>query len=255
MSVSKEYTKEVQKQLDYSATWLPTMQVAPGDVGRLRKYQYTHYSTLNDLGIKFEVQEGSAQSEFDYCSSNSVSITTKGLGKVPPIGVGIAKADAGVSIKFSRDKAIVLRLTHCSSTRIRDLDSLGKKIVALYESKIWDKDNVVVIEAVKAKAATIIISNSSDAQIDLVARGKVDPNKLDLADIKAEFQVLKESNIATKLIASKGLTPLFRTSGIRKPKFSSPKFDRFKGAQIEKVRFGIVDYRDFDPQESEVDSK
>jgi hypothetical protein len=43
----------------------------------------------------------------------------------------------------------------------------------------------------------------------LLARVKVGAGKIDLADINAKFQVLKESNIATKIIASKGLTPLF----------------------------------------------
>lgn len=245
-SVSKKYTKEVKEQFDYSATWLPTMQVAPGDIGRLRNYQYTHYSTLNDLGIKFAVQEGSAQAEFDYCSSRSVSITTKAAGQVPPTGFGIAKADAGVSIKFSRNKAIVLRLSNCTSTQIRSLDSVAKEILTLYESDKWDKDNVVVTEAVKAESATIIISNSSNAQIDLVARGKISPSKTDLADVKAKFQVLKETNIATKLIASKNLTPLFRTSGIRDPILGDPRFDRRRGARKERATFGIVDYTDFE---------
>jgi hypothetical protein len=249
MSVSKEYTKEVQKQFGYSATWLPTIQVAPGDVGRLRDYQYTHYSTLTDLGIRFEVQQGSAQAEYEYCSSGSVSITTKNLGKAPPIGVGIPKASAGISIKFSREKAVVLRLSHCSSTEIRDLNSVGKKIIAFYKSNKWDRNNVVVTEAVRAEAATILISNSSTAQIDLVARGKVGPNKLDLADLKAKLQVLKESDIATKLIASKGLTPLFRTSGIRRKVLGGLKLDRFGGAQTEQLGFGIVDYVDFETQD------
>lgn len=246
MSISEKYTEEVQKRFDYSATWFPTMQVALGDIGRLKDYQYTHYSTLSDLGIEYEVQSGGAQAEFDYSSANSVSITTKVAGEVPPIGVSIAKTDAGISIKFSRNKAFVLRLSNCSSTRIRNLDSIGKKILALYKSKEWNKDNVVVTEAVKAKTATIIIANSSKAQIDLVARGEIKPGKLDLADVEAKFQVLKESNIGTKLIASKGLAPLFRTHGIRDPFIGDTTFDRLTGPQEEpKVKFGIVDYKDF----------
>jgi hypothetical protein len=245
--ISKEYTREIQKQFQYAATWFPTTNVLPGDIGTLQDYEYKHVANLKDFNIPYEVESGPTNAEFDYCSSNAVTILSKEKGKVPPDGVNIAKAEAGLSIKFSRNKATVFKLNHCTSSRIKNLDIVGKELMNLFNKGKWDKDRVVVTETVLAKAGTIIISNSSKAKIDLIAQGTIATGKPDLADINAKFNVSSESDIATKVIATKGLTPLFKTSGIRKKKIlGNYEFDRFEGGADESPVFGIVDYEDFD---------
>lgn len=247
MGVSKQYTKKLKKEFDYSATWLPTTIVKPGDVGKLANYMFTHVANLNDFGIKYGTIGESSNLEFEYCSSDSVSINAKVSGQAPVAGSNLSVADAGVNIKFSKGKGIVFRLSKCTSARIADMNAVGSQIASIYDKK-WKKDLVVVYEAVKANSATIIISNSSDAQIDLRAKGQASAGAIDLADVNAEFQIAKKSKIATNIIASEGLTPLFKASGFKKRFFGGGLYWDL-GEELNKkdnVKFGRVDYADFE---------
>jgi hypothetical protein len=247
MGVSEQYTKKLKKEFDYSATWLPTTIVKPGDIGKLHNYMFEHVATLNDFDIDFEIIDDSSNMEIDYCSSDSVSINFKLSGQAPIPGSSLTTADAGVNIKFSKGKAIVFRLSKCTSTRLANVNAVGEQIISLYNDKKWKKDMVVVNEAVKANSATIIISNSSNAQLDLLAKGEVGSGDIDLADINAEFQIMKKSKIATNIIASEGLTPLFRTAGIKDPIIGGIYFTLGKGKrQKGNAKFGLVDYADFE---------
>ncbi len=59
MGISKQYTKEIKDQLNYSATWLPGTIVSPGDIGTIINYEFIHQTNLTDLGIPFEAKVGS----------------------------------------------------------------------------------------------------------------------------------------------------------------------------------------------------
>lgn len=245
MSISKQYTKEIFGETNYSATWLPNVIVSPGDVGRITDYQYQPLTTLKDLNIQFDVVPSSVQADFDYSSTDSVSVHIKAAGQAPLTGSSITEADAGISINFTRDNAVVFRISRCKSTRIKDPKSLGDEIVSRYHAGDWKEDMVVVMEVVSAASATIVISKGNNAGIDIAARAKIGSHKLDLADLEANFQVLKESNIATKIIASKALTPLFKTSGIIKRFMRNTIFRTFDKVTEGGNGFGNVDYEDF----------
>jgi hypothetical protein len=245
LSVSKFYTKEIKYETNYSATWLPSVTVSPGDVGRIKDYQFQHLTSLSTLGIPFSTSPGVSKLDFNYYSANAVSVTMKASGQAPLVGSGLAQADAGVNIRFQRDNAVIFRLRRGSSTRISDLNSLEKNIIPLHDADTWKDDMVVVTEAVVADSATIIISRGSNAQIDLLARGQVGAAGIDLADIDANLQVVKESNIDTKIIASKGLTPLFKALGMRKSWWSGQRKLGLRPPAGE-ARFAPVDYDDYE---------
>ena len=107
---------------------------------------------------------------------------------------------------------------------------------------------VVVTEVVKAKSSTIIISNSKDAQINLIAKAEITPKELNLANSDAKFQVLKKAKIATQIIASKGLTPLFRASGIVKHIIgrTGMYYRKVPPTAGSRKRFARLDYSDFE---------
>lgn len=247
MGVSKQYTKKLKKEFDYSATWLPTTVVKPGDVGTLDNYMFRYVASLNDFDVDFKTIDESSNMDFEYCSSDSVSINAKLSGQAPIPGSSLTTADAGLNIKFSKGNGIVFRLSECTSTRIADMNAVGEQILSLYNDKKWKKNLVVVNEAVRANSATIIISNSSDAQLDLLVKGKASLDTIDLADVNADFKILKKSKIATNIVASEGLTPLFRTSGIKDPIFGGIYFTLGKDQKPkDNVKFGIVDYSYFE---------
>ena len=53
-----------------------------------------------------------------------------------------------------------------------------------------------------------------------------------------------QSNIATQILASKGLTPLFRAAGVHKPLFGHPTLT-LSGEEENEVTFAAVDYPDY----------
>jgi hypothetical protein len=268
LSLSKQYTTEVGKRFSYTATWLPNTVVKPGDVGKLTDYKFDHLTNLNKLGIEYEVTAASPKlDDFEFTSKEGVTFITKLSGESPITGSCFTDAEAGLSIKFSNEKATVFQLKNCTSKAIVDVHSLGKQILKLADKKEWTMDMVVVTEVVKTSSATILISDAPNAEINFLVKGKVASKGFSLADIGANFKVVKKQGLATEIIAKNQLTPLFRAFGLKKPLFGSvtPTYrdsmhfeisDRsFKGkGSIEapvrrpanEIRFESVDYSDFD---------
>ncbi len=245
VSISKQYIKEIKDQLGYSAVWLPTINVRPGDVGMITNYEYRPVTNLSALGIPFEIEKGNVQAECDYSSRNAVSVSIKAAGQIPSPGSALLQGDAGINVKFAKNNAVLFRLSRCSSTVIKNQNRLKEQVLDRNRSHKWDKKWVVVIEAVTAAMATIITSHGDNAQIDLKVQGNIGQAELGLISLDAGFQILQESDIAMKIIASKNLSPLFKTSTVRKP-FLLFGDEDFMGPPENEVEFGTVDYEDFE---------
>ena len=257
MSISEQYTKEIRQQWDYSATWLPNETVELGVVGSLKDFKFSPQTTLDDLRINMgRTEPCAAKSDYYYQSKNGVSVTAKASGDAKIPGSNLAVSDAGFSIKFSQNKATVFRILGCTGARIINLDPLINEILSRYKNKQWADDRVVVIEVVKASSGTILVSKSSNTQVDLAATVKVDMGPLDLANAKAEFNIEKSQDLAFYCIAQNGLTPLFKALGIKKSimgkptiqeriKIRGPGTASGKPEQRKEPQIGSVDYKDF----------
>jgi hypothetical protein len=260
MSINKQYTQEIKKETTYSATWLPNLIVHPGDIGTLTNYNYHHVTNLSNFGINFNVVQDSTEMEFNYTSSDSVTIDTKLSGHVAPSGSNLSLLDQGVLIRFSKDKAIIFRLAKCKSTMIDNMKPIEDTMISLQKSREWKDDWVLVTEVLRAQSGTIIISNSKDAGIDLLAKGRVNLATFDLADVGAHFKVVKRTNIATEIVAAKGLTPLFRTCRVKLSilQNASMAYDNWVspfGNLDFKLCVEFADYSDFDDLAGSVSSQ
>jgi hypothetical protein len=245
MSIQKRYVRELRDNTNYLPTWLPNVQVAPGDVGHITGLQYSGVGNLADYGIEIEIYEGDAEADYDYYSANHVSRTLKLAGHASPPGSTLTEAEAGISIHFSQENAVIFRATGCQSTRIRDLLGLERKIIAMYEAGDWPMDLVVVTEAVYADSVTILISAGQNAHIDLRATSNLAVPQLDLANAEAGLQVANEANVGVKIIASSGLTPLMRTSGLKKRFLRSDVAFRSSSQSHPDIAFADVEYEDY----------
>ncbi len=246
MSISKQYTQELRDHTNYSGTWLPTIQVSPGEVGRIEQYQYQRLTTLQELGIPFQVTPGHIQADVDYTSSGAVSLAVKVAGQVPLPTSALTLAEAGVHIQFSRQNAVVFRAAGCASTTISNRLELEKEIINRYQAGNWEKEWVVIMEVVSAASATILIASGSGAKLDLRAGGQLSAAQFNLADVEAGFEVAQESNIATRIVAASQLTPLFKAAGIQTRIFRPGVVVRGGAADL---AFGSLDYEDFDIEE------
>jgi len=119
MAIHDSYTKEILEQLNYNATWLPTVQLAPGDLCDLRGHEMQVVSNLAEFEIPFELEDPAVETDIEYSSEGAVSINFKASGDPPPAGSLLDLNDAGVSLSFSRSQAVVLRMAKCSSRRIK----------------------------------------------------------------------------------------------------------------------------------------
>jgi hypothetical protein len=243
MPIHEQYTREILNQLNYVATWLPTVRLEPGDICYLRGHQISHESHLDEFDIHFELSDRPVETSIEYASAGAVSTHVKLSGDPPPMGSVLQVDEAGISLSFARSEAVILRLADCSARRIKSPRQVGEQVLALHQGGNWPEGYAVVTETVLAGASTIIISNGNDAAIDLVAQGSVGQGLLTLASIDAGLQVKRESKIGAKFISMPGLTPLVRVSGIKK-RFLRP--DVFKsGQQPDEFSFSSVHYSDY----------
>jgi len=215
MRTSKNYSNELYQQFRYLATWLPGTPLALGDIGVLKNNEFTKISNLSNEGIKFDELKDETKSDIDYSSKGAVSITTKASGVLAPQSSVLGEVDAGITVEFSKENAILFKANETLSPSIKDQITLGKEILKRFKDGKWDKDWAVITELVVAKSGTILISSSSSGKIELKAKGKVEAAKLDIADAGLGFELSFSKDLATKIIAQESITPLFKASKIK----------------------------------------
>lgn len=231
MSAFKNYNKEIHREFGYHATWTPGVPLKLGDVGVLVDGVFRQESTLADFGISdFNTRQGSVLEDYKFDSKSGVSIALKASGEAAPANSQLGEAEAGFSIDFSKDFAVVFRAHAPQEHVITNSAQIGAKIVELYEKGEWKKDYVVVTNMVQAASATVIISGEKGGHIDISASGKSEVAEADLANIDAGLDVKWSSNISEKIIAKSSTTPLYRLHGIKKGWFSGGKFIALKAA-------------------------
>jgi len=244
----KTYRAELYSALGYLATWLPNsglqlgdLVVAAGDSGLVRVGHIRHH------GLSFTPHSGSTRATYEYASSGAVSVFTKIAGQAVP-GSSLADAEAGLVVKFSRTNAIVFEASGCSSTSIADLASLGRAIEKRYAAGKWDRKWMLVTELVKAQGATIIIAGSQSAQADLKASGTVGTGGIRLSDLNAKLEAKNTVGIGFKIIASTGLTPLYRASQIKASWFGLGS-GQFRPRSSESKAGGPIAFADLAPDD------
>lgn len=215
--IHKLYSKEIYNNLNYRTTWLPGAPIKLGAVGFIEDGLFHTITTLKNLGLSFDEVVDKDKDSIDYSSSSGVSITFKAAGEANQKFKALADASAGALIEFSRSGALVLQLRGVAIHRIADQPKLYKELlrsIVIGDEDKWQRDWVAITEVVQADHATIIISDSSNSKLELKASGSVAPTSL--VDLSGNFSVAGESQVSTKLIASSGLTPLYRGVRVKK---------------------------------------
>ncbi len=217
---AKQYTKEMRRKFAYIATWNPGTPITIGSVGISTDGRFQRVSDLETLGIPYEILKDNDPTDLDYASEGSVTVTMKAAGS-GPVG-GLATLDAGFSVEFKRTNSTLFKARETYTDVMRDTHKLGDEILKRYRKGEWEKEWVVVTEVVRATSATILISNSQNGQVDLKAQ--VDGNLLGgIADPTLELGIQFSRGMETQIIAEKGLTPLYRSVGIKTHLFGKPE--------------------------------
>ncbi|WP_250487880.1 hypothetical protein [Caballeronia sp. GaOx3] len=162
-------------------------------------------------------------------SESGVKIQTK-LGGEAAVNTTFPTGKAGVSIQFSGKVGFIFQASDCYIDEIDDKIRLGEKIATLFESGRWKKEWGIVDTLVRAGAATILVSNSTQAALELTAKASVDPAAL--VKLHADFDINVQSGDIIRFLAQKSMTPLFKRSRIK------PTFFRSLGLNNGRIRFG-----------------
>jgi hypothetical protein len=215
----KFYLQHMAAKSGYRATWDPGKSLKIGYIGKLDGNGiFNVFGTLQKYGIPVEVDAGN-KGDLDYTSSDSVSISIKAAGTAPVAGSVLTDTEAGFSISFKGEKSIVFQASGNKTHQLINLAEIQELVLEKYENGNWDKNWLIVTELIESDAATIIISNSSSANLDIKASAAVGAANLKLTDASLGLAVARETGSTLKYIAEGGLTPLYRLMGIRSPLF------------------------------------
>ena len=220
----KNYITEIHHNLGYIATWLPSVQMELGDVVTFGDAGFQRVAGLKDFGIKFKTRSDTNLSTYDYSSAGAVAIVANVGAQARIPGSKGGKPQAKVTVQFNRANAVVYHAVGCQASAIADQDGLGREITFRYENDKWPKERFVVTELIKARSATIVISGTAGAKLDLVAKGAIQASSINLADVRAKLEIASSTNIGLQIVAQSDLTPMFRASGMRLRFLRSAKF-------------------------------
>ncbi|QIL40707.1 hypothetical protein G7074_16410 [Pedobacter sp. HDW13] len=214
----KNYLSHMSRQIGYRATWDPGRPLKIGFIGKLDSSGVLAiYSSLENEGIPMDIFVDDSTADMDFTSSDSVTISMKVSGSAPVLGSALTLSEAGVNFEFKNDEGIVFQTTGNKTSQLINLGKITKLILEKYEDGSWDEDWVVVTELVSADSATIIISNSSGANLDLKANAGIGASGIKITDAALDFSVARQHGSTLKYIAQNGLTPLYKIMGIRDP--------------------------------------
>lgn len=217
MSQKSLYKTNLKEHFQYHATWLPSRPIEIGQVGMLHDKVFTPYTSLEKLGIEAVVKTKTSEDSLSYTSEGSVAFTTKLSGQMPPdVSAGLAEADAGIVVELNKENAIVFKIKGFDTHQIENLAEVEEAVLKLYGTNAWKGKYVIITEVIEARSATILISNSSNAKLELKANAKVQADKIDIADAALELTPVRKSGLSTEIIAEGGITPLYKIMGIKR---------------------------------------
>jgi hypothetical protein len=239
VAINKQYAREMHEKFGFFATWLPNLMLQPGAIGELRDQVFEPKTSLSLKGIRFEVDKDPRPVDLDYTSSDAVAIEASAAGNARASGG--PQAGGRIAVSFKRADAVAFQATGCIGSRIADLDSLGREILARQRRGEWNDSHVVVTDVIAVKTATILISNSQNGRIELGVAAKSPGSVPALATIDASATVTRAVGIGTRIVGQSGLTPLFKVAGIKRRIFGSDTFAIRKEGELS---FGALDHKE-----------
>jgi hypothetical protein len=211
MSLAELYTRGVEEELKYRATWAPSVHLSLGDCGPVNDGIFAREANVRDWGITFEEEASPVMEQWSFNSDKDAAITfqTKGESKIPEVPPG----KAGISIAFKADEAIVLAAQGGTQTAITNIYRLKQQVLAkgVEEGKdAFPEDFAVVTNLVTAASTTVLICEDSGGEYVASAEADFESGLVDLASVSLKLSVERSSKVKTQLSATAGATPLPR---------------------------------------------
>jgi hypothetical protein len=125
-------------------------------------------------------------------------------------------------VEFGSSGAYVLKAPESYEPRLANLARLEDEIRARSAAGTWRKEWVVVSRIVRTPRASILVSRSSNARLELTAGASVAAgHTARLGDAGASFEITSESGQVFNFLEASDVTPLFQLVGLRRRLFGS----------------------------------
>ncbi len=216
-AIYKTYIRDLNKKFGYQATWTPGTPLKLGDIGVFRNHVFETIDNISNDHFDFEmmVRKDESAEELEFVSSSSINISTKVKGSVAPVGSPLSVDDAGFMVSFGRKGGLVFKAKGVLTQRIMNQSELARYVKTAFSNGEWEDGHYIITELKEAESATILYSVERDAEVAIRANGSLSNEALDIADAGASLEIAFSKSMEIKIVASDGLTPLFKVRGIK----------------------------------------
>ncbi len=221
MTAGEQYCRELAGHLRYNAAWPPGIRVVLGDIGVIDDDVFMPLTSLEQFGIRLEHAPAGHDMAFEYASAGSVDVGFKVRGDVSPMLPNVPIDQAGLGINFTRENATVFRAEGGVQQRFADETRLRGEIRSLIWAGLWDRDWHVITDVIDAKSTAALVSRSSGASVEVSVSADVSAGGLELLTTDAGAKIVASRSMQIAVIATNGLTPLFRAKRVKRRWFSS----------------------------------
>lgn len=207
MSTTTRYLKGMRDKFDHFATWLPDEKLQLGDIGALKNGRFYLKTTLERLKIRFAPRPGAAGGDWEHSSGSDVSVDFSAHASMAVPGA----PSGGATVRFGHGGAFVFESIGCSTSVIENMAEVGNEVVLAWRSGEYEPSWVLIDRLVTARSATILISDSDSAEVELSASAPLGSMK-SLADASLGVTAKRWRGEVTRFVAAAGITPLFGAS-------------------------------------------
>ncbi|MFH9890037.1 hypothetical protein ACH4OQ_12535 [Streptomyces luteogriseus] len=206
MSIADAYWHECRGRFGRLPVWLPGTPMELGDVGVLGPTGWLKKTTLQGLGLPMAEDPPGSATDYEYASQGGVTVTA---GTAINAALPVADAYAGVTYRFTRAGAFVLKAYGATVRRLANVGDVETGMLRLHETDKWQAGWTVVTEVTTAQSVLTLISESEDTEVSVGLRAAV---QLPTAEVSAtpRFVLGNWRGSAVKLLTDSPTALLWR---------------------------------------------
>ncbi|MFI9249940.1 hypothetical protein [Streptomyces sp. NPDC053069] len=199
---------------DWWLAWPLLQKVGVGDVLHDSRGSVRAAGTLADRRIAFDATAPEARGAFLHDAGGGIDVRFKASGATDPLFTALVDADAGVLLRFARQRAALVAYRGLAGSGLTDTPALARALVRRYWEGRWEAGLLAVTEVVRADAAAVLVAAEAGASAELRLATSVGAGPLQLLDLAGSARLAGSRHLGFQWIGE-ALTPLFRVVRLR----------------------------------------
>lgn len=207
------YTEALHEHFKvYYANWPIGDVIALGDYGVMDGKLFIREGNIEeDYGIKIKPNIDSTKDNYNFKSSNSVSVEFYSKGTILN---GNPLLKATMNLGFSSQNSVFFNSCGIRHHTIKNLAVIGQEIKENHKKMKWPSSRVFLSRIVEADNTIIAISGGSKSILELEAESEL-LERISLSDANLKLCIKRENGINFEILNKSGYYPLFGIAGIK----------------------------------------